>query len=175
MDDIQTTSSVCNEVSAPLMAWLVFGRGTFLADSCLLADFQSEQDVYAIQRQRLGYKLVFEGSIEAREMQQWLDDSIIALREPPPSFGLLIDMRALQALTLDSQRLMSMGHQLYQRRGLRRSVVVVQSAGTRLKFVRMAKESGAYQWERYLCAEDTPDWEARGWAWIQGGVDPDAC
>jgi hypothetical protein len=51
--------------------------------------------------------------------------------------------------------------------------VVVQSNGTRLQFIRLAKESGAYQWERYLSAEDTPDWETRGWAWIQGGFDPD--
>ncbi len=129
--------------------------------------------MYTIEKHHLGYKLVFEGAMPPREMQHWLDDSIVALRETPPCFGLLIDMRALQPLPPDSRRLMSLGHQLFQRRGLRRSAVVVQNPGTKLQFIRLAKESGAYQWERYFSAEDTPDWEARGWAWIQGGLDPD--
>jgi len=25
-----------------------------------------------------------------------------------------------------------------------------------------------------VSAEDTPDWEKKGWAWIQAGIDPDA-
>ena len=41
-------------------------------------------------------------------------------------------------------------------------------------FSRLAQESGIHYWERYISAENTPDWEARGWAWIQNGVDPDA-
>lgn len=129
--------------------------------------------MYVIERQEVGYKLVFGGSIPPQEMQSWLDDSIMALREPPPLFGVLIDMRALQPLPLDSRRLMALGQQLYQRRGLRRSAVVVQDISTRQQFIRSAKESGAYQWERYISAEDTPDWEARGWAWVRGEQDPD--
>jgi hypothetical protein len=174
MDEVETNRLAGDGEFDPTIAGAALDPGIVLAGTCSWADFQSEQNVYAIEKLQLGYKLVFEGSITPREMQQWLDDSILALREPPSSFGLLIDMRALQPMTLDSQRLMSMGHCLYQRRGLRRSAVVVQNAGTRLKFEQLAKESGAYQWERYISAEDTPDWEARGWAWIRGEFDPDA-
>jgi aryl carrier-like protein len=174
MDVVETKRLAGDEYSTPTLAAAAMEPGIVFADTCSQADFHSEQNVYAIEKRQLGYKLVFEGSITPREMQQWLDDSILALREQPSSFGLLIDMRALQPLTLDSQRLMSMGHSLYQRRGLRRSVVVVESVGTRLRFAQLAKESGAYQWERYISAEDTPDWEARGWAWISGELDPDA-
>jgi hypothetical protein len=129
--------------------------------------------VYAIERQPFGFKLVFQGSLTAAEMQRWLDDTIIALRSAPPAFGLLMDMRALQPLNLDSQRLMLMGQQLYQRSGLRRTAVIVQTPMTRMLFTHLAKESGIYQWERYISAEGTPDWEIRGCAWIQGTTDPD--
>jgi aryl carrier-like protein len=174
MNEVECSVFVSNGHCGPGTRIEVQDRGTDLADGYPQAVLPTEPDVYTIERQSLGFKLVFQGSMPAREMQEWLDDSIVVLREPPPSFGLLIDMRALLPLTLDSQRLMSLGHQLYQRRGLRRSAVVVQSSGTRLQFNRLAKESGAYQWERYISAEDTPDWETRGWAWIQGGFDPDA-
>ena len=129
--------------------------------------------MYAIEKQPFGFKLVFQGSLTAAEMQRWLDDTIIALRAAPPAFGLLMDMRALQPLNLDSQRLMLMGQQLYQRSGLRRTAVIVQSPMTRVLFTHLAKESGIYQWERYISAEGTPDWETRGCAWIQGTTDPD--
>jgi hypothetical protein len=130
--------------------------------------------VYAIEKQPLGYKLVFQGSLSAVEMQRWLDDSRAALSNAPPSFGLLMDMRALQPLALDSQRLMLMGQQLYQRSGMHRSVVIVQNPMTRMLFTHLARESGIYQWERYISAESTPDWEPLAWAWIQGEKDPDS-
>lgn len=130
--------------------------------------------MYAIEKQPLGFKLVFKGSIAAGEMQQWVDDSRAALSNAPPSFGLFMDMRALQPLPLESQRVMLLGQQLYQRRGMRRSVVIIQDPMTRVQFTRLAHESGVDHWERYISAEDTPDWEKRGWAWIQAGVDPDA-
>jgi hypothetical protein len=129
--------------------------------------------MYAIEQQTLGFKLVFQGSIAASEMQRWVEDSKAALCNAPPSFGLFMDMRTLQPLPPESQTVMLVGQQLYQRHGMRRSVVIVLSPITRMQFTRLAQESGIHQWERYISAESTPDWESKGWAWIQGGVDPD--
>ena len=130
--------------------------------------------MYAIEKQPLGFKLVFQGNIPASEMQRWVDESRAALCNAPPSFGLFMDMRALQPLPPESQRVMLEGQQLYQRCGMRRSVVIIQTPTTRMQFTRLAQESGIHHWERYISAESTPDWEEKGWAWIQGGVDPDA-
>jgi hypothetical protein len=40
-------------------------------------------------------------------------------------------------------------------------------------FTHLARESGIYQWERYISAESTPDWETLAWAWVKGEKDPD--
>jgi len=130
--------------------------------------------VYAIEKQPFGFKLVFKGRISASEMQRWVDESRAALSSAPASFGLFMDMRDLQPLPPESQRVMLEGQRLYQRCGMRRSVVIIQTPSTCMQFTRLAQESGIHYWERYISAENTPDWEAKGWAWIQNAVDPDA-
>lgn len=49
--------------------------GTVLADVYPQPVLRPESDVYTTEKQRHGYKLVLQGSISPREMQQWLDDS----------------------------------------------------------------------------------------------------
>jgi hypothetical protein len=130
------------------------------------------QVVYAIEKQPAGFRVVFSGHIDLGEMRRWVNDSQTALIGAPASFGLLIDMRTLLPLSPEVQRILSFGQHLYQRHGQRRSVVVVERAATRELYERLARESGVYQWERYISAETTPDWEMRGWSWIDFGLDP---
>jgi hypothetical protein len=135
--------------------------------------FPGFNPVYAIERQPAGYKLVFSGRIDLGEMRRWVDDSRTALDSAPASFGLLIDMRFLLPMSPDVRRLMGLGLQLFQRHGQKRTAIVVETASTCRSFVQQAMESGAYQWERYISAETTPDWETRGWAWVDFGLDPE--
>lgn len=82
-------------------------------------------------------------------------------------------MRDLKPLPGDAQEIMEQGQAAYKEGGMERSVVIVDSATTKMQFKRIAKESGIYDWERYVNAAETPDWREVGLAWIQDGVDPD--
>lgn len=127
----------------------------------------------SIERKGFGYKLTFGENIRAEEMKKWVDDSKTALADAPSEFGVFVDMRTLKPLAADAQEHMQIGQKLYKEKGMVRSVVIVDSAITKMQFVRIAKETGIYQWERYIDASAVADWEKVGLAWIQDGKDPD--
>jgi len=129
--------------------------------------------MYKIEKQSYGYKLTFSGFIKADEMTHWLEDSRKALATAPSKFSALIDMRLLSPLPGDAQELMEKGQKLFKMKGMERSTVAVANAVTKLQFQRIAKDTGIYQWERYIDASSTPNWEQAAVDWITKGVDPD--
>ena len=82
-------------------------------------------------------------------------------------------MRELKPLPEDSQKHMEEGQKIYKAKGMSRSAVAVNGAATKMQFKRIAKESGIYEWERYIDAASTPAWENIGVDWIKSSVDPD--
>ncbi len=42
-----------------------------------------------------------------------------------------------------------------------------------MQFKRIAKETGIYEWERYINASATPNWEQAGADWLTKAADPD--
>ncbi len=126
-----------------------------------------------IEVKNYGFKLVFTGQIKAEEMQEWVEKSKKKLLNSPREFGVLIDMRTLKPLAPETQAHMIEGQKLYKQKGLKRSAVVINSATTKIQFKRMAKDTGIYEWERYIDASTTPDWEKVGESWIKDSIDPD--
>ncbi len=43
-----------------------------------------------------------------------------------------------------------------------------------MQFKRIARETGIDQWERYINASATPNWEQVGIDWLTRAADPDA-
>jgi len=129
--------------------------------------------MYSIEKKGYGYKLVFGDSIDSGEMNAWVDESKEQLATAPTEFGVFVDMRTLQPLEPSVQVSMEEGQKLYKASGMVRSVVIVASAILRLQFARIARDTGIYEWERYIDASSTPDWENTGVRWIVDGVDPD--
>jgi hypothetical protein len=82
-------------------------------------------------------------------------------------------MRNLKPLPPDAQASMEEGQKLYKQKGMERSVVILNSASLTMQFKRIAKETGIYEWERYVDASKTADWEKVGLDWVKKGVDPD--
>jgi hypothetical protein len=131
--------------------------------------------MYKIERKTSGYLLTFKGLIEKDEMQRWCSESRRALStESAPQFGVIVDMRDLKPLPEDAQHEMVVGQQLYKEKGMNRSAVVLNNTVTTLQFKRLAKESGIYQWERYIDASKSPNWVDTAVAWVRDGRDPDA-
>ncbi|MFC4249038.1 hypothetical protein ACFOZ7_19255 [Natribaculum luteum] len=129
--------------------------------------------MYNIEQTRFGYQITFAGNMDEAELQEWITDSRSVLESSPEKFGILVDMRELQLLDDDEQELMREGQQLYRETGMIRSAVVLESAVLTLQFRRLAKESGIYDWERYINASDEPNWREHAEEWLIEGVDPD--
>jgi len=129
--------------------------------------------MYHIEKTTWGFKLTFGETIDAKEMTQWVKDSEHALAGQIGKFGVFVDMRTLKPLASDVQNIMESGQKLYKMKGMQRSVVILNSALTTMQFKRIAKETGIYEWERYLGADKITNWEKVGLDWIIKGIDPD--
>ena len=130
--------------------------------------------MFSIEKKDFGYHLTFGGFIKAEEMGRWVEESKEVLENAPSAFGVFVDMRTLKPLPTESQPLMEEGQKLYKGKGMVRSVVILNDLVTTIQFKRIAKDTGIYEWERYLDAESEPEWEQVGLDWIQNGIDPDA-
>jgi hypothetical protein len=130
--------------------------------------------VYRIERRESGYLLTFGGVIDAAEMGRWYRDSRRALAaETGKPFGVIVDMRTLVPLGQDAQVIMVDGQALYRRAGMERSAVILSKALVTAQFKRLAKQSGIYDWERYIDASSTERWSEKAVNWVKFGVDPD--
>lgn len=130
--------------------------------------------MYEIKKTPWGYRLKFEGFIHQDEMANWVKDTEKNLSsESRGTFNVFVDMRQLKPLPDAAQQEMQKGQKLYKGKGMQRSVVVVDSATTKLQFQRIAKQTGIYQWERYIDSSSNPNWEKVALDWINSGVDPD--
>ena len=131
--------------------------------------------MYKIEKTPWGYRLQFQGFMQKDEMNQWVQESERTLNaDSRGSFNIFVDMRHLKPLDNDAQQEMQHGQKMYKNKGMKRSVVIVDSPTTKLQFKRIAKDSGIYQWERYIDASSDPNWEKTAFDWINEGIDPDA-
>ena len=129
--------------------------------------------MYKIERKDYGFKLTFAGNMSKDEMSKWVEESKVVLTGQMGSFGVFVDMRTLGLLADDAKAEMMNGQKLYKASGMQRSVVILESAILAMQFKNIAKQTGIYQWERYIAAQADPNWEATGIAWLKSGVDPD--
>jgi hypothetical protein len=142
-----------------------------------LADDISERgdrgSVYKIERTDIGFKLTFGGTVTKADMQPWFEESKEALNHCKKPFGVIVDMRSLELLTPDVQAEIVKGQRLYRDRGLERSAVILRDPIVTIQFMRLAKKSGVYKYERYIDASSDAQWEKHSEAWVRSGIDPD--
>jgi len=109
----------------------------------------------------------------AQEMAGWLKESGQELADQQGPFSVFVDMRTLVPLDRHGRALIMEGQKLYQRRGMERSVVILKNPVTTMQFKQIAIDSGIYDYERYIDASATENWEKAGLDWILYGIDPD--
>lgn len=129
--------------------------------------------MYKIEKTDYGVKLTFDGFIKKDEMAKWVEESNQFINSLPSKFGVLVDMRDLKPLDHDTEMEMQRGQKLYKEKGMERSVVILANAVITMQFKRIARETGIYQWERYIDASKVPNWEEIGINWLVKGEDPD--
>jgi hypothetical protein len=129
--------------------------------------------MYRIEKANWGYRLTFAGSCPDDELLAWLEESRKILADQEEEFCVFVDMRTLIPLSREAQVHMYEGQKLYKRRGMLRSVVILNSPVIAAQFRRIAWETGIGQWERYIDASSVPDWEEVGMDWLLKEVDPE--
>ena len=129
--------------------------------------------MYKIEEKDYGYKLTFGEMIHIDEMKNWVADSKEKLTNSSSEFGIFVDMQTLKPLDDETQEMMQSGQKLYKEKGMLRSVVIISKSLLKMQFERLAKESGIYEWERYIDSSSNPNWEQDGIDWISKEVDPD--
>ena len=129
--------------------------------------------MYKIEQKDYGYKLTFADLINKDEMTKWVNDSKNALLNAPSNFGIFVDMRTLQPLSAEAVEIMQEGQKLFKTKGMARSVVILNNPTVTFQFKKIAKQSGIYQWERYIDASSVNNWEDVAINWIKNNVDPD--
>lgn len=134
---------------------------------------KGDTKMYKIEKTGYGIKLTFSGTIKREEMAKWVEDSKIAIKSLPKSFGVFVDMKDLAPLAPDAQEEMQKGQLAFKNAGMIRSAVILKSTTISMQFKRTAKETGIYAWERYIDASKNEDWEEKGRKWVSTGVDPD--
>ena len=129
--------------------------------------------MYAAKRTDYGLKFTFGGLFSAEECRDWLKEATQLLDGHVGEFGVFVDMRTLAPLDAEAQEVMQEGQRLCRRHGMKRSVVILSSPVVRMQFQHIAHDTGIYEWERYIDASQTPNWEEVGFDWLLEGIDPD--
>lgn len=122
--------------------------------------------MYEIKEAKYGFELTFAGSIDVKEMTQWLADSNIALRKMVgKKFQVLIHMDELKSLQEAAKKILIDGQAIYKRIGMTRSAVIVPNLLVKMQMENTAKASGIHEYERYF----TKDKIDNATNWIKGG------
>ncbi len=134
---------------------------------------RKEKYMFNIKKTTYGIRITFSGIVNLEEMNAWIQESMNILPDSPKNFHVFADMRELEPVSLFVQRVFEKGQQIYKRKGMVRSVVIVNNNIVKRQFEKIAKESDIYNWERYIDANNNPDWEEKGMYWLLNTIDPD--
>ena len=128
--------------------------------------------MYKIDKTDLGFNLTFAGDMTKDEIEKWYTESEQALIGQQSPFGVIIDMRTLAPLPVEAQEIMVRGQSMYRSRGMERSCVILDDAITTIQFMRLARKSGIFKFERYINASEHRDWLARARNWVRHAIAP---
>jgi hypothetical protein len=128
--------------------------------------------VYKIDKTDLGFYLTFAGDMTKAEIEKWYAESVQVLTGRQAPFGVIIDMRTLAPLPVDAQGVMVRGQAMYRSHGMQRSCVILEDAITTIQFMRLARQSGIFKFERYIDASAHEDWLAKARNWVRDAIAP---
>lgn len=111
----------------------------------------------SIEKTRYGFKLTFGGFIREDEMREFYNEWLVALELSPAKFHVVVDMRTLKPISKAAQEIMEEIQKSGKRSGAERSAVILSSAITKIQFKRIGKETGTYEFERYIDSSSTPN------------------
>lgn len=127
--------------------------------------------MYRIEEQRFGFLITFSGLVEESEAAEWYRESEMRLssHEHKP-FCVIVDMRAVEAVSPGMKSIIIDGQKLYQEKGMHRSVVIVDDTIIMKQLKQAAKTSGIHKNEQYIDVRRRANWVNAALLWIREGV-----
>ena len=130
--------------------------------------------MYKIEIKDYGFKFTFAGFIKEFEMQEYFDKAEKTLADSGlTEYCVMVDNRDLKPLPPESKAIIDKAQRMFKQGGLIRSVLLLNNPVTTLQFKRIAKETGVYEYERFIDASQTDNYEEVGRAWLTDAIDPD--
>ena len=129
--------------------------------------------MYKIEQADIGFRLTFAGTVTKEDLAPWFEESEKALTTCKKPFGVIVDMRDLELLPSEVQAEIVRGQMLYRNGGLQRSAVILSDPILTVQSMRLAKESGIYNYERFIDASSDAQWQKHAEDWVGFGIDPD--
>ncbi len=128
--------------------------------------------MYSIEKTDYGFKLVFEGFIQADEMRKWYEESKKALESVSEKFKVLVDMRKMKTLPPDAKVILEEGQRYYVEKGGIGSAVIASDVITKEQQRNIGVRSGVGPREVYIDGSQ-PDWEQKALDWLVKGIAPE--
>jgi hypothetical protein len=128
--------------------------------------------MYKIEKTDYGFRLEFEGFIQAGEMQEWYEQSKKALENVSEEFKVLVDMRKMKTLPPDAKVILEEGQRYYVDKGGIGSAVIASDVITKEQQRNIGVRSGVGPREVYIDASD-PDCEQKALDWVTKGIAPE--
>lgn len=110
--------------------------------------------MYKVDKTDLGFRLTFAGDMTKAELEKWYEDGEQVLAGQQGLFGVIIDMRTLDLLPAEGQGVMVRGQSMYRCRGMQRSCIILEDAIKTIQFMRLARQSGVFKYERCINPSD---------------------
>jgi hypothetical protein len=128
--------------------------------------------VHTLEKTDYGVRLTWTGFSTLEELQRFYTTSKQLLPSLKRPWGNLINMVDAKPFPPESADLLREAQAYYRTMGMERSVVIVNSPTVAMQLRRVAKESGIFDFERYVDISKHPnDWETRAVEWLRSGVD----
>ena len=128
--------------------------------------------MYKIEKTDYGFRLEYEGFIQADEMRQWLEDCKKALEDVSGDFTVMVDMRKMKTLPPESKAILEEGQKLFISKGGKGSAVIARDTITKEQQRYIAMRSGVSNTEVYIDGSQ-PDWEQKALDWLVNKISPE--
>lgn len=130
--------------------------------------------MYKIECESWGLLLTFSENVTLEDAQRY-DSELVTARTKyaGKQWGVICDCRDLGVMAPGAQELLKKSQAEGKKSGMVRSCVILTAPIPIMYAKRFAKETGIYEWERYINGRTDPNWKQSALDWVCSGIDPD--
>ena len=130
--------------------------------------------MYRIEAESWGVIITFAENVTPEEARRYDEDLVpIRAKLAGKQWGVICDCQNLGVLQPGAQEILKKSQEDGKKSGMLRSCVILAAPIPIMHAKRFAKETGIYEWERYLNGHTNPNWKQQALDWVIKGIDPE--